>query len=157
MFRYFIIAIYPLLFVVCAVGAFQTRRLSRNFPSRAWMLMRRLMLGFMVFQVYGIVRTATVVRVFTWVDLVSPFGVLMFCFGLTQFARLLLQDARGLRAKSIKVFIPPPPISGDLPPEVWEQKLEDVVRRNIKPEYLVEIARPKSAKIISDSYRVNSS
>lgn len=139
MYRYIILAIYPLLFVACAIAAYQTRRLSRNFPSVAWTFVRRLMFGFMVFQVYGAIRILTVHRVFTWVDPIYVIGVLVFCVGLIRFFYLLLQDAKGLRTKAIKVIVPALPLSGDLPPEFWRQTFTEVVRENIKPEYLVEV------------------
>lgn len=101
--------------------------------------MRRLMLTFMLFQIYGIVRIATVHRTFTWADPIYVIGVLFFCVGLNWFTYSLLQDARGLRAKAIKILVPLPPVSGDLPPEFWRQTFTDVVRQNIRPEYLVEV------------------
>lgn len=139
MYRYIILFTYPLLFAACALAAYQTRKLSRNFPSDAWIFKRKLTLGFALFQVYGLVRTFTVHRTFTWSDPIYVLGLLVFFVGLNRFDWLLLRDARALRAKAIKVLIPPPPVSGDLPPEFWKQAFTDVVRENIKPEYLVEV------------------
>lgn len=141
MYRYIIIAIYPLLGAACGLAAYQTRKLSRDFPSDAWTFKRKLTLGFALFQVYGLVRTFTVRRTFTWADPIYVLGLLVFFIGLNTFDYLLRRDVRGLRLKAIKVFIPQPPISGDLSPEFWEQKITEVVRTNIKPEYLVEIKR----------------
>lgn len=97
------------------------------------------MLGFAMFQLYGMVRVFTVQRTFTWADPIYVMGLLVFFIGLNRADSLLLRDARGIRAKAIKVFIPPPPVSGDMPPEYWRETFTDVVRRNIKPEYLVEV------------------
>lgn len=139
MYRYIIIAVYPPMCVVCALAAYRSRLLSRNFPSEAWLFKRHLMVGFALLQVYGAIRVFTVNRVFTWADLIYLTGLLLFCLGLDRFDRLLLRDARGLRAKAIKILVPLPPASGDLPPEFWKQVFTEVVRQNIKPEYLVEV------------------
>jgi len=150
MYRYVILAIYPLLFGACTLAAYQTRKIARNFPSESWTLRRRFMLGFAMFQLYGMVRVFTVQRTFTWADPIYVIGLLIFFIGGNRADSLLLKDARGIRLKAIKVFIPPPPVSGDLPPEFWEQKFTEVVRTNIKPEYLVEIEPVTNSLTITD-------
>lgn len=97
------------------------------------------MLGFMVFQTYGAVRIATVHRVFTWADPIYLIGLLVFFAGMNYFNHLLLKDAKTLRLKALKISIPMPPVSGDLPPEHWERVFTKIVRNNIKPEYLTEV------------------
>lgn len=150
MYRYILLSIYPLLFAACATAAYQTRKLSRNFPSQAWIFKRKLTLGFALFQVYGLIRTFTVHRTFTWADPIYILGLLIFFIGLNRFEYLLLKDVRGLRLKAIKVFIPPPPASGDMPPEYWQETFTNVVRQNIKPEYLVEIEPVTNSLTITD-------
>lgn len=139
MYRYVILAIYPLVVASCALGAYQTRRISRSWPSAAWTLKRRLMLGFMVFQAYGAVRIATVHRVFTWADPIYLIGLLVFFVGMNYFNWLLLNDAKAMRVKALRISLPIPPVSGDLPPEHWERVFTRIVRENIKPEYLTEV------------------
>lgn len=138
-YRYIILAIYPLLVVSCIWGAYQTRRISRTWPSTAWTLKRRVTLAFMVFQVYGAVRIATAHRVFTWADPIYLIGLLAFFAGMNKFNYLLLKDAKAIRLKALRVLVPLPPASGDLPPEHWEKVFTQIVRQNIKPEYLTEV------------------
>lgn len=139
MYRYIILAIYPLLVASCAMGAYQTRRISRSWPSTAWTLKRRIMLAFMVFQVYGAIRILTVHRVFTWADPIYLIGLLGFFVGLNYFNYLLLKDAKAMRVRALKISIPVPSVSGDLPPEYWEKVFTKIVRENIKSEYLTEV------------------
>ena len=105
MFRYVILTIYPLLFLASALAVYQTSKLAKVFPSRAWAFKRKLMFVFMVFQVYGVMRTWTVNRVFTWADPIYLVGVLILCIGINWFERLLLKDARSLRSKAARPMV----------------------------------------------------
>lgn len=110
--RYFILALYPLIFALSVLAVYQARKLERIYPSTAWTLKRKFMLAFMFFQVYGVIRTSTVVRTFSWIDPIYLIGVLILCVGLNWFDWLLLRSARGIREKAAKMVIDPPS-SGD--------------------------------------------
>lgn len=135
--RYIIIAIYPLLLIASGVAIYQTSKLSRDFPTPAWIFKRRMLAVFMLFQIYGIVRTWTVVRTFTWIDPIYLLGVLVLCAGLIQFDRLLLRDARSLRLRAAKILATPAvPVSGEMPPDFWSKEFRQAIRDTIKDEYL---------------------
>lgn len=134
--RYVILSMYPLVFVALVYAAWQSRKLSRDYPSTAWTFKRRLMIVFMVFQVYGTIRTWTVVRVFTWYDPIYISGVMGFFVGLNWFEYLLRRDARGLRGKASKLALDSPPQSGELPPDFWSKEFRRAVRDCIKEEFL---------------------
>lgn len=115
MLRYLLLSLFPLIFVLALVAAIQTYKLSRSFPSSAWILKRWLMIGFMLWQAYGFVSVWLGYRGYL-------FGVLGLFVGLNVFDYLLIRDGRTLRAKVLK-FDARDPLSGDMPPEFWSQRL----------------------------------
>lgn len=135
--RYVILSMYPLVFVALVYAAWQTRQLSREYPSSAWLLKRRLMIFFMLFQGYGMVRTWTVVRVFTWIDPIYLFGVLIFLVGLNMFDLLLRRSAKGMREKAAKFSAQASaPQSGEMSPDFWSKEFRRAIRDCIKEEFL---------------------
>lgn len=98
------------------------------------------MLGFMLFQAYGVVRIATVHRVFTWADPIYLIGLFAFFLGMNYFNQLLLRDAKMIRVKALRLSIPVPLASGEMPPEYWDDrfllKARQAIRDEIKPGFL---------------------
>lgn len=135
--RYFILSMYPLLFGASVLAAHQSRKLSHHFPSRAWTLKFRLMVFFMLVQIFGSVKLLFTVREYHWIDCVYLACVLIFFLGVNYFDYLLLSDYRKLRTRLAKVaLIPVVPLSGDLPPDFWVKTFTAVVRGNVRDEFL---------------------
>lgn len=133
--RFVIFATYPLLFVASGAAAYQTRRLARYLPSKAWSWKLKLMTFFMLAQIFGAGKLWLIPRDFKWIDCMYLICVLLFSLGLNYFDYLLLRDYKHFRA-SISRLPKTETQSGEMPPDFWRQEFRQAVRDEIRPEFL---------------------
>lgn len=133
--RFIVLAIYPLLLLASAYAVYQSRKLAKVLPSRAWTLKQRVMIFFMAAQVFGIGQNLYFHRPSTWTGAAYFSCTLVFCLGLNWFDYSLLQTNKRLRAR-IATLSDPTPLSGEMPLDYWRKTFGEVIRENVKDDFL---------------------
>lgn len=133
--RLIVLTVYPLLLIASLYAAFQTRKLARALPSPAWVTKRRYMIFLAAVQVFGFTQNIIFSRQASWMGAIYFCGTLIFVFGLNRFDAALIKSDAALR-RFVSDLPIAPESSGELPPEFWRQTFSEVVRENVKDEFL---------------------
>lgn len=94
-----LLLVFPTIVFLSLTAAIQTRTLSRYLPSKAWTWKFRLMVFFMLANVFGILKAYFTVRTYNKLDPVYAFCVLFFLAGLNYFDYLLIRDYKNIRGR----------------------------------------------------------